>query len=325
MLLVVSLPAWAVDDATIQVIQTDVVSTKMKTDDHGNKISNLEGGVAAERQARIDADNALTNEIKNIQLTPGPQGPQGIAGDSVTVFPLQRGDPNCPNGGSVFISGGVSTYACNGAAGQPGLQGPIGPEGATGPQGVQGPTGPAGPACSGGGTISGTIKLCGAASSYLAVYILGESFSALTTTTGSFRLSNVPEGTYTITVDTPPQSSPVYRYTIPGISATNGRLNFLGTVAECCFDNRIETCICPDDSLKWGTKCTALKACIPGDTMLCPNQEGVCSGSVMGCLPGGKWDTTVCNFPAMPGYSPTEICGDGLDNNCNGQTDEQCL
>ena len=187
--------------------------------------------------------------------------------------------------------------------------------------GPQGPIGPAGPA---GGTISGSVKLCRSTSGYLSVYILGESFSALTTATGLFRLSNVPEGTYDITIDTPPQSVPVRRYTISGISVANGQQNSLGTVGECCFDNLTDTCICPDGLLKVVTKCVAVKGCMPGATTLCPNQSGVCSGSVMTCLSDGTWPAD-CDYTAIPGYSPTEICGDGLDNNCNGVIDENCL
>ncbi len=238
-------------------------------------------------QGQIDQ---VKTELLNIQLAPGPQGPMGPAGPA-------------------------------GPAGATGATGPQGPQGATGPAGPQGPAGTAG---SGGGTISGTIILPGGPSDYVPVYILGESFSALTTKTGSFRFSNVPEGTYTITMDTPPQSLTVYHYSIPRISVTNGQITSLGTIAGCSADNPISTCICHDGSLKVGTKCVALKGCLQGETMPCDNQSGVCSGSVMGCLPGGIWDTTVCNFPDMPGYSPTEICGDGLDNNCDGQIDEGC-
>jgi uncharacterized repeat protein (TIGR02543 family) len=63
--------------------------------------------------------------------------------------------------------------------------------------------------------------------------------------------------------------------------------------------------------------------CAPGETTLCPNQIGVCSGSVMTCLSDGTWPAD-CDYTALPAYSTTEIC-DGLDNNCNGVTDEQCL
>jgi hypothetical protein len=184
--------------------------------------------------------------------------------------------------------------------------------------GPQGPMGPAGPA---GGTISGTVN-CGYTSGYLPVYILGESFSALTTAIGAFRLSNVPEGTYDITI-APPGSS--RHYTILGVSVTNGQQNSLGTVDLCCPGNDLtDTCKCPDGNLKVGTKCVAVKSCMPGVTTLCPNQAGVCSGSIMTCLSDGTWPAD-CDYTAIPGYAPTEICGDGLDNNCDGQVDEKCL
>lgn len=65
----------------------------------------------------------------------GPQGPAGAAGLSVTSLPLDAGSIDCPNGGSAFSVGGVTTYACNGAMGPAGADGAIGPQGATGPQG----------------------------------------------------------------------------------------------------------------------------------------------------------------------------------------------
>lgn len=50
------------------------------------------------------------------------------------------------------------------------------------------------------------------------------------------------------------------------------------------------------------------------------NQEGVCAGSKQSCV-GGAWEDYYSE-PTIPGYSPSEICGDGLDNDCNGQIDD---
>ncbi len=66
MLFVYAVPAWAVDDATIKVLQNDVANSKMKSDDQENKIKNLEGNLPAERAARIAADEALQNQINGI-------------------------------------------------------------------------------------------------------------------------------------------------------------------------------------------------------------------------------------------------------------------
>jgi hypothetical protein len=63
----------------------------------------------------------------------GPRGPQGQAGlngqngVSVESQQLASGNSNCPNGGAEFTAFDGSTFACNGAAGTPGAQGPPGP------------------------------------------------------------------------------------------------------------------------------------------------------------------------------------------------------
>jgi hypothetical protein len=48
---------------------------------------------------------------------PGVAGPQGNVGPSVVALSLAVGNANCANGGSQFTAGGVTTYACNAAAG----------------------------------------------------------------------------------------------------------------------------------------------------------------------------------------------------------------
>ncbi len=151
--------------------------------------------------------------------------------------------------------GPAGPTGATGPVGPMGPQGPAGATGAAGPQGAQGPIGPqgpAGPAGSAMGTISGTVN-CGSTSGYLPVYILGESFSALTTTAGTFRLSNVPDGTYDITIDSP-QS---VHHTITGLSVANGMQISLGTVELCCADNFTSTCKCPDGQVNNGTLCTS--------------------------------------------------------------------
>lgn len=72
--------AWAVDEQTVEQLQTEVISTKSKADINENKIKNLEGGLPAEQAARELADAALRTQIDNIELIPGPQGPQGPPG-----------------------------------------------------------------------------------------------------------------------------------------------------------------------------------------------------------------------------------------------------
>jgi len=73
----------------------------------------------------------------------GPAGPSGPAGASVTTDVILAGaDPSCPQGGTRFLIGGVTSgYACNGLPGPEGLPGPKGETGAQGPPGLQGPQG----------------------------------------------------------------------------------------------------------------------------------------------------------------------------------------
>lgn len=101
-----------------------------------------------------------------------------------------------------------------------------------------------------GGTISGTVN-CGSTSGYIPVYILGESISALTATTGAFRLSNIPAGKYNLTIDT----SQSVHHTITGISVSPGMQISLGLVDICCADNFASACKCPDGQANRGEKC----------------------------------------------------------------------
>jgi len=83
----IAYPVWAVDDSTIQAIKDDVSTTKGKTDAHDDKIKYLEGGLPAETAARKAADQALQNEINNIALIPGAQGPAGPPGPAYVPVP----------------------------------------------------------------------------------------------------------------------------------------------------------------------------------------------------------------------------------------------
>ena len=55
----------------------------------------------------------------------------------------------------------------------------------------------------------------------------------------------------------------------------------------------------------------------------CP-ADGVCSAGVpVSCGEGGQYH---CGFDVVSGWSPVDVCGDGLDNDCDGATDEsQCV
>jgi hypothetical protein len=64
---------------------------------------------------------------KGLQGPAGPAGPAGKDGKdgaSVTSTALAEGDSNCPNGGNRFDASNGSSYACNGAPGATGPEGP---------------------------------------------------------------------------------------------------------------------------------------------------------------------------------------------------------
>ena len=75
-----------------------------------------------------DAITVLGDRIDNIELTPGPIGPQGEIG------------PIGPQG-EVGIQGEIGPIGPQGEVGPQGDIGPVGPTGATGPQGPKGDTG----------------------------------------------------------------------------------------------------------------------------------------------------------------------------------------
>ncbi len=57
------------------------------------------------------------------------------------------------------------------------------------------------------------------------------------------------------------------------------------------------------------------------DQRPCPNQEGVCSGSLQQCV-SGSWAN--CNYSSQPGYEWYETACDNQDNDCDGCLDEGC-
>jgi hypothetical protein len=64
---------------------------------------------------------------------------------------------------------------------------------------------------------------------------------------------------------------------------------------------------------------TVGEECSNGESRLCPNQNGVCSGSEEVCA-GSQWPG--CNYTTIPGYEAIEAtCNDALDNDCDGLTD----
>jgi hypothetical protein len=63
-------------------------------------------------------------------------------------------------------------------------------------------------------------------------------------------------------------------------------------------------------------------ACSPGDFVNCytgTRNVGECKSGIRTCGPEGTFGTCVGEITPV-----TEVCSDGLDNNCDGQTDEGC-
>ena len=108
---------------------------KDKDRDRGKK-NGIRHIVKSLQQQNLDLQQqiaSLQSQIDNIQLTPGPQGPQGLQGDQGP-----KGDTGPV--GSPGLDGK------DGIDGQDGAQGPPGPQGQVGFQGPQGDQGPPGPA-----------------------------------------------------------------------------------------------------------------------------------------------------------------------------------
>jgi hypothetical protein len=89
---------------------------------------------------------------------------------------------------------------------------------------------------------------------------------------------------------------------------------FAVVVVGCAPSTRSDNCV--GDACNGGT-------CDPGQTRDCytghENTEGVgpCTGGTQMCLAAGMWGN--CVGQVLPSQ---ELCGDGIDNNCNGMIDE---
>jgi len=133
---------------------------------------------------------------QGVQGEPGTMGPQGPKGDTgaqgpsgISVVGASADPADCPYGGSMFVAGTVTTFACDGA---PGTTGPQGAQGATGPQGPAGPkgdTGSQGPAGTPGdsGAVAALLdRVLAVESANSALQSgLGSVTAALATTTAS--------------------------------------------------------------------------------------------------------------------------------------------
>ncbi len=176
------------------------------------------------------------------------------------------------------------------------------------------------------GEIRGVIDYCG--SGDILVYIPGKSFIAKTGPSGEFVLYYVPPATYNLTVEVEDQAP----FTIPDVIVEKKMITDLGTLS-----------LCPDsdaDGFDASLDCNDNNPAIyPGAGEVCDDGlDNDCDGSVdEGCTTctdadsDGFYAQEGCGTPVDCNDSEltinpaaSEICGDNLDNNCNGVLEEGC-
>ena len=122
-------------------------------------LSVIAGCTAGETPYPIDAGLESQDSTSGAQTSstgescscePGPEGPQGPAGEQGEPGPTGEQGPTGPQGpagatGEQGLTGSAGPIGPVGPQGLPGLQGPSGPAGPQGATGSQGPAGPQGP------------------------------------------------------------------------------------------------------------------------------------------------------------------------------------
>jgi hypothetical protein len=97
----------------------------------------------------------------------------------------------------------------------------------------------------------------------------------------------------------------------------------LSLVASTSYEYRVRAVNSAGSSAYSNTASNTTFSCTPNAQENCPNQIGVCLGTVRTCGSNGQWGT--CDYSSRPGYSSVEsgsvLCSDNLDNNCNGEYD----
>ncbi|MBI2672973.1 hypothetical protein HYX19_01825, partial [Candidatus Woesearchaeota archaeon] len=96
-----------------------------------------------------------------------------------------------------------------------------------------------------------------------------------------------------------------------------------------------ETCVNIINQTTWDNNCikddpscSSSNFCANGTIRSCPRQYGLCAGSIQTCT-NNLWPG--CNYNNLSNYSNTQnegsnsaLCGDRIDNNCDGSIDEGC-
>ncbi len=176
------------------------------------------------------------------------------------------------------------------------------------------------------GQIQGHVDYCKSSEAAgLQVYIPGQSYLVIVSADGKFMMHQVVPGTYNIAIARDGNILKV----INGISVRKKQITSLGSLA-----------LCPDqdgDNFNVATDCNDLNARVyPGAPEGCNGIDDNCDGQVdEGCPTCSDADAdrffaqaycgsfVDCN-DNDPVINPAaqEVCFDGIDNNCDGRTDE---
>lgn len=100
-------------------------------------------------------------------------------------------------------------------------------------------------------------------------------------------------------------------------------ISIVNPVAEICDDNKDNNCDgdidCDDSSCDSNSACAV---CTPGDEQECGTDVGECRIGIQTCQSNGQWGECGGDGDDYRYQGPeTEICDDGLDNDCNTFTD----
>jgi len=175
-------------------------------------------------------------------------------------------------------------------------------------EGAPGPPGPPGPGAD-SGAISGTLTTCTPPAADLLVYVPGRSSVAYTAADGTYLLSNLPSGTYSVRIGST---------TLSGLAVTNGQTTSAGTFA--LQNLAIDTANCG----ACGAVCSAnhiVRACSSGSC-----ESGACDTGFMDCNVNKRVDgcevnvTTTsncggCGVACSSNNIPIPTCASGV---CGG-------
>lgn len=183
------------------------------------------------------------------------------------------------------------------------------------------------------GKIKGRVTLSGEKDHIgTIVYLIGTSFVAYTDHQGNFSMFYVVPGCYSLRAEhdgyVPKESNNVCvesgkEESLPEFVLSKKQGAECGSDEDCLKNQKCKEGKCMFEGGFSEEKCDGVDN--NGDGMidenlvvLCGTDIGECQFGIKQCL-GGKW--TECLGEKKPGI---EICGDGLDNDCNGQSDEGC-